>query len=190
MAEDDLMAQLEKFKEDYYSSNSKNVFFKKSQKKDMAQQVSSTFNLDDLVQRTIFVIPDTHHIIFDYSVFKHYAHEDNYTDIIDYSRSLIQQCASNHGKFVIHANIGSLTITAIERHRKLMEIINQLYISGEDSLSQYFDELYMYYPPSMIESILSVVRPFLDTTLMSKLNVVSKKDSEQVYPQLVERLCR
>lgn len=188
MAEDDLMSQLEKFKEDYYSTNSKNIFFKKSQKKDMAQQVSNTFNLDDLIRRTVCVIQDTHHIMFDYSVFKHYAHEENYNNIIEYSRSVIQECVNNHGKFVIHANIGSLTITSIERHRKLMEIINQLYLSGEDGLSQYFEELYMYYPPSMIDSIFTFIRPFLDASLMSKLIVVSKKDSEQVYPQLVERL--
>lgn len=188
MAEDDLMAQLEKFKEDYYTTNNKNLFFKKSQKKDMAQQVSNAFNVEDLIQRTVCVIPDTHHIMFDYTVFKHYAHEDIYNDIIEYSRSIIKQCVANYGKFVIHANVGSLTITSVERHRKLVEIINQLYLTGEDGLSHYFEELYMYYPPSMMESIFTFIRPFVDSSLMNKLVVVSKKDSEQVYPQLMERL--
>jgi hypothetical protein len=185
---DDLMAQLEQFKTDYYSTNSKNTFFKKSQKKDMAQQVSNTFNLEDLIKRTVFVIPDTHHMIFDYSVFKHYAHEETYHDIIRYSLELIGQIVNNHGKFVIHANIGSLTITSIERHRKLLEMVNQVYLSSENGFSEYFLELYMYYPPSMIDSIFTFIRPFLDASIMNKMNVVSKSDSDKVYPQLIESL--
>lgn len=190
MAEDDLMAQLEEFKNEYYTANSKNIFFKKSQKKDIAKHISTKFDLDQLIPRTVFVIPDTHHIMVDYSIFKHYAHEDNYQQIIEYTRSLIQRIVKDHSKFTIHANIGSLTITSMERHRKLLETINELYLTGDDGLSHYFAELYLYYPPSMIDSILTFVRPFLDATLMSKLVVVSKKDSEQVYPQLLQSVSR
>jgi len=189
-AEDDLMAQLEQFKSDYYTTNTKNIFFKKSQKKDIAKHVSNNFNLEDLLRRTVFVIPDTHHMIVDYSVFKHYAHDENYEDIILYSRSLIQEIVNTHKKFTIHANIGSLTVTSIERHRKFMETINELYLGGEDGLSDYFEELYMYYPPSMIDSIFTFVRPFLDASLMNKMVVVSKKDSEQVFPQLLQSVQR
>jgi hypothetical protein len=186
MEENDLMAQLEQFKNDYYSNNSKNILFKKSQKKDIAKHVSNNFNLEDLIKKTVFVIPETHHIMVDYSLFKNYAHDDNYTEIIRYSRTLIENVARNHQKFTIHAHIGSLTITSMERHRKFIEFINELYLNGDNGLSQYFMELYMYYPPSMIDSIFSFIRPFLDPAIISKMIVVSKTDSEQVYPKLLD----
>jgi hypothetical protein len=184
---DDLMSQLDKFKEDYYNTNSKNLFFKKSQKNDMAQKVSSSFNLEDLIKRTVFIIPDTHHIIIDYSVFKHYAHEDNYADIINYSKVLMRHSGETHGKFVIHVNIQSLTITSIERHRKFIEVVNDLYLNSNDGISEYFSQLYLYYPPSVMDSIFTIIRPCIDASILNKMSIVSKKDSEQVYPQLLEK---
>lgn len=186
---DDLMSQLDKFKEDYYNTNSKNLFFKKSQKKDIAQQVSNNFNLEDLIKRTVFVIPNSHHIIFDYAVFKHYAHEDNYEHIIEYARKLIYNCVQLHRNFVFHANVNALTITSIERHRKFMDIANQMYMNSNDGLSEFFSQLYLYYPPSVIDSIFTIIRPWIDASILNKFVVVSKKDSEDVYPQLLEK-CR
>lgn len=184
---DDLMSQLDKFKEDYYNTNSKNMFFKKSQKKDIAQKVSSNFNLDDLLKRTVFIIPNSHHIIFDYAVFKHYAHEENYEHIIYYSKKLIYDCVQQHRAYVLHANINSLTITSIERHRKFMDIVNEMYMNSNDGLSEYFSQLYLYYPPSVMDSIFTIIRPCIDASILNKLVVVSKKDSEDVYPQLLEK---
>jgi len=182
------MSQLDKFKEDYYNTNSKNLFFKKSQKRDIAQKVSSNFNLEDLMKRTIFVIPNSHHIIFDYTVFKHYAHEDNYEDIIQYSRKLIHDCVEQHRSYVFHANISSLTITSLERHRRFIDIANQMYMTS-GGLGEYFLQIYLYYPPSVMDSVFTIIRPCMDASILNKFVVVSKKDSEDVYPQLLEK-CR
>lgn len=184
---DDLLSQLDKFKEDYYNTNSKNLFFKKFQKKDIAQKVSNSFNVDDLIKRTVFIIPNSHHIMFDYSVFKHYAHEDNYEQIINYCRKLIYECVQQHQIYVLHANINSLTITSIERHRKFMDIVNEIYMNSNDGLSEFFSQLYLYYPPSVMDSIFTIIRPCIDASILNKLVVVSKKDSEEVYPQLLEK---
>jgi len=184
---DDLMSQLDKFKEDYYNTNSKNMFFKKSQKKDIAQKVSSNFDLEELMKRTVFVIPNSHHIMFDYSVFKHYAHDDNYQEIIQYSRKLIYDCVQLHRNYVFHANINSLTITSIERHRKFIDIVNEIYATSNDGLSEYFSQIYLYYPPSVMESIFAIIRPCMDANILNKVVVVSKKDSEEVYPQLLDK---
>jgi hypothetical protein len=185
---DDLLSQLDKFKNDYYKTNSKNVFLKKSQKKDIALQVSNNFNLNDLLKRTLIIIPDTHHIIFDYTVFKHYAHDENYIDIINYARNIMKYCANNYGTFVLHANISSLTITSIERHRKFMEVINDLYLNTDDGLSNFFSQLYLYYPPNMMDSILKIIRPCMNADILNKFVIVSKMDSEQVYPQLLQNI--
>ena len=181
------MSQLDKFKEDYYNTNSKNMFFKKSQKKDIAQKVSSNFNIDDLLKRTVFIIPNSHHIMFDYAMFKHYAHEDNYEHIIRYSKQLIYDCVQQHRAYVLHANVNSLTITSIERHRKFMEIVNEIYMNSNDGLSEFFSQMYVYYPPSVMDSIFAIIRPCIDASILNKLVVVSKKDSEDVYPQLLEK---
>jgi hypothetical protein len=73
-----LLDDLEKYKSSYYSENKKNVFFKKDQKMDMASKIATEFNLDDLIRKTIYIIPGTNQIYFDYNVFKMYAHPTNY----------------------------------------------------------------------------------------------------------------
>ena len=46
---DSLLAQMEKFKQDFLDTEGKNTFFKKSQKLDCAKKISQTFNLEDNV---------------------------------------------------------------------------------------------------------------------------------------------
>jgi hypothetical protein len=81
---DSLVNQMEKYKEDFYQTQGKNTFFKKSQKLDCAKQMSKVFDLSEMIQQTIYLIPGTNNIVFNYPIFKLYGNDDNYDIIIQY----------------------------------------------------------------------------------------------------------
>ena len=51
----ELVNQLTKFREEYYITNKKNVFFKKTQKNDCAEKVTQEFSLEHLLQTSIYI---------------------------------------------------------------------------------------------------------------------------------------
>ena len=86
------------FKEDYYSKNSKNYFFKNAQKNELANEISSQFELDKLLHSTAFQIANTENVFFDYTVFKLYANDTNYNYIIQHVLNLFHHCIIHFGK--------------------------------------------------------------------------------------------
>ena len=68
-----IMDQIEQFKKDFYQTNGKNTFFKKTQKQECANLISKTFDINEMIRKTVYVIPGTNQIFFDYTIFKLYA---------------------------------------------------------------------------------------------------------------------
>ena len=58
----------------YYSKNTKNRIFKKDQKIDCAQYVTQHISLDELIENTLYYVPNTNILIYDYTVYKTYIH--------------------------------------------------------------------------------------------------------------------
>lgn len=79
-----ILDELEKYKQSYYSENKKNLFFKKDQKMEVASKIATEFNVDELLKRTVFIIPGTNKMYVDYLVFKLYAHPTNYVRFVEY----------------------------------------------------------------------------------------------------------
>ena len=112
---DHLLDQMEQFKSDFLVREGKNSFFKKGQKLDCAKKMSQTFNLQDMIQKTVFIIPGTNKIMFDYTIFKLYACPDNYYKIVDYIITLYDWLLLQYPTFEANIILDSFTISAAER---------------------------------------------------------------------------
>jgi hypothetical protein len=80
----DFSKRINELTSQYYSDNKKNMFFKSNQKMECASVVSNQIGINELIQNTIFLIPDTNSVFMDYTVFKTYATPDNYPKIVNY----------------------------------------------------------------------------------------------------------
>ena len=78
----DLQNQIDEIQKQYYESNKKNTLFKKAQKNDLAQQVSSNIDITTLLNNTCYIIESTNNVIIDYTVFKLYIHSKLYDTLI------------------------------------------------------------------------------------------------------------
>ena len=87
---EEIINQIENFKLNYYSTNNKNMFFKNNQKLQVAEKISNQFDLDILLEKTVYSINGSSNIYLDYTIFKLYANEYNYEKIIVYICNLIE----------------------------------------------------------------------------------------------------
>jgi hypothetical protein len=175
---DNLLNDLEKFKSKYYSENKKNTVFKAAQKTDLANRVCEQFGLNDLFIRTAFVIPNTNKVYINYPALKLFANPSNYESFATYTQSLFLTCMKQYGKFECHINMESLTVTAVERHKKLIEIFaRDPSEHGGIEYTKYLTGLYIYNTPSVIESITKLISYLLEPELMEKIITYSKVDT-------------
>jgi hypothetical protein len=183
----ELLDQMSKFKEDYYSQNTKNTFFKKNQKFDLAKQVSLSFDINMLLQKTGYIIPGTQHIYFDYTVFKSFANEDNYNLIVSYILNLFQTCITNHGEYIVHVNLDTFTVSAAERYKNLITLFNECCLSNKTiEYSKLLKFWKIYYTPSVIDMITKILKTVLEPEIIQKIIFVSKKESDEKLQKLFE----
>lgn len=179
---DELLNQMANFKNEFYKSEKKNMFLKKTQKQNFAKKMSETFNLEDMIQRTVFIIPGTNKICFDYTVFKCYACPDNYEKIMDYVLGLYDFILLQYPNFEANILLDTFTISAAERYKLVIQ-----HFCNKCIASKYVDlitTINIYYTPYMIETISALLKPFVDKNIVNRVVFFSKQES----PELLHKL--
>lgn len=179
---DNLLNDLEKYKSAYYTENKKNVLFKKDQKMDMASKISTEFNLETLIQKTIYILPGTNEIYFDYNVFKMFAHPTNYASFVNYTQVLIVHCIQNYGTFMCHVNVNSFTASAAERYKGILELFNAITERDDTNYAPKMIKLHVYNTPSSLEHIYKLISGLIEPEVRSKIVFHSKAESTLLNP--------
>lgn len=180
----DLLSQMQKFKDDYYSQNSKNVVFKKNQKLDCAKQINNKFDINTLLSRTIYII-DKNHVYFDYLIFKLYANEDNYEIIVDYILKVYDYCIETYGNYIIHMNIDTFTVSAAERYKNIIVLFNEKALKGKYDYTGLLKYNKIYFTPNVIDIILKIIKSLLTQEALTKVIYLSKNESQEKLDDLL-----
>jgi hypothetical protein len=169
MSSNNLLEEVERFKEEYYKTNRKNIFFKKSQKQDFARKVSDNFNINELLEKTIYIDSLTYRVFVDYNVFKLYANDDTYQIIKNHAKNVFYNI---HNKsFEFHIDINGFTISAAERYKSFFEMMfSEFMVNNEDLITK----IYIYNSPSIIDTLMVFFKNMLTTNIKSKIIIVPK----------------
>jgi|LauGreDrversion4_2_1035121.scaffolds.fasta_scaffold43991_5 hypothetical protein len=186
MSSDSLVEMMEKYQKQYYESQGKNVFFKKSQKKDCAKEIGQAFPLEDMLNRTIFLLPGKNKLVFDYTVFKLFANKDNYDAIIQRVIDSYDVLLSQYPLFEVHIILDGFTVSAAERYKSVIQLFCNKCMSSETRYTQFITGMYLYYTPSMMETISAMLKPFIDPLVSQRIIMYSKADSPAVFKGLFE----
>ena len=164
---------------EFYDTSSKNSLFKKSQKMECARLVVDRFNFEEVMECTCYRLPGNPiAIFFDYTVFKMFANERNYTAIVQYIMALLDSVIQTYGKYEFHTNIQSFTVSAAERYRPIIDIFSNTCIASNTLYSEVLTTFYTYHTPSIVETIRKMLGPIVPPLIKTKLIFVSKKDSD------------
>ena len=175
---EDLIKDIENFKEQYYHENTKSMFFKKSQKMDCAQKICEQYNMNDLLKQTAYEISTSGEIFLNYPMFKQYANENNYNVIIDYVFNLINETIQNKGKYVVHVDLNGFTVSAADRYKEVIQLFNKRCTETTNiRYVDYCEKWFIYNPPMVIDMISKILSPIMDPDMLKTLTIYSKKES-------------
>jgi hypothetical protein len=163
----------------FYSTHTRNFLFKNSQKIECAEQVARNIDVELLIKNTVFILPNTNKIFFNYSMFKTYAHPSIYGVIINYTLTLFKSCIEAYNSFQIHADLNTFSISAAHRYKSAIEMFCSEFLNSANRplICEHLDRFYLYNTPSMIDNISMILNPFVNDQIKSKVEYVSKKDS-------------
>jgi len=184
MSSDSLVDLMEQCKDQYLNTNGKNTFFKKSQKIDCAKEICQTFSLQDMIQKTVYNIPNTNKVIFDYNVYKLYAHTDNFETIVNSVISIYDDVLKNYTNLEVHVLLNSFSVSAAERYKGAIMLFSIKSTNSSIAYSDLIEKIYIYHTPSMMESISTLLKPFIDKRITNKVVYYSKADSDELIKKL------
>ena len=184
MSSELLVGLMEQYRENYYESEKRNFFFKKSQKIDCAKKMTNAFPIEDMINTTVYIIPDTNKIIFNYTIFKLYANDDIYNLIIQKVLDLYDIILTKNPDFEIHVILDTFTITAAERYKNVIKMFCEKCMNSKMNYTDCLRCMYIYYCPSMIESIAILLKPFIDPKIISRVTYYSKVESPSLLQEI------
>lgn len=181
MSSYNLIEEIEKFQDTYYSqSGGKNLVFKKSQKLECASHISTNFDIQLLLNKTIYIIENTNKIFIDYTVFKLYGNPNNYKIIIDRLFSLFLEVINAYGNYECHINLNTFTITAAERYKQIIEMFcGECLQNTTTKYALYLSKMHIYNSPNMLDNISKIFMHYIEPSVRTKIEIYNKIESNE-----------
>jgi hypothetical protein len=166
-----IMATIEELQEQYYKINNKNTFFKKKQKYECAELVTTQIGIDTILEKCIYIF-DNNKVHIDYPIFKTFANPNNYHDISVFLATTINNCIKKHKSFEIFINLDTLTISAVERHRHI--IIGFAECGERNGYEKYLTNMELLNTPSFITTTTSILSSFISPKVTELVKIHKK----------------
>ena len=184
---DALMRKLNALKEEFYTTdgNKKKGFFKKSQKEACARSVSNQICEDDAIAASFFAM-NKGTFYLNYPLMKMYMNNDNYMRITD---KLIDEIAcivaNNYPDPVrVHINLNGFTVSAAERYKHVLEYFSRMCNEKQIVLTPFIENVFIYYTPSVMSSIMDILKFFIEPDIQNRLVLIAKDQSEVALSEL------
>ena len=182
------MKKIDQLQKNYFSTNNKNILFKKKQKLDCATNISKSIDLEEALNMTFYNIGNTNIIYFDYTIFKTYAHPEIYETIAIKIINTIQNCIKKYGSFEIYVNLESTTVSAFERYRKVLEIFWKITIEQNIDNSSFLNLCVILNTPSVIDTLKVLMNPFFSQRSKEVSRYYSKEESIEIIKNLFSHI--
>lgn len=176
--------QIKEKQTEYFTLNSKTLLFKASQKKLCAEEINKNFNISNLIRETIYQIPNTNIVYFDYPLFKTYAAPIIFETIIQTILELFAEIIKNHGSYQVHVNLDTFSMSAAHRYSNIIREFCQKCMTSETRYANYTENFCIYNTPVVMQSISKLFNPLINENVKKRIELIDKKDSEDRLKQL------
>jgi hypothetical protein len=186
-----ILQQINDIKTDFYAQNSKNFFFKKTQKQELSNKITQQISVSDLIDVSMYRFSTENRVYVDYSIIKMYIDSPIYDQLCE---KLIQLLANfmntntntNTQTYEIHINLDGFTITSAERHKMVIEQFCQK--MNNTKHFDYMDKMYIYNTPSMIDAISGLFSYLIHPNMKQKMVKYDKDNSADKIVEIEKQL--
>jgi len=170
--DDDILKKINGAKEQFYSSNQKNSFFKNQQKFNCANSIMSSLNQTEVFSNIFMVKDDV--LLFNYPVFKTVAHPNLYLSMAEYMFEISLNLIDKYGFYNLYINCSGITVSAIDRYKDFVSVASKKGLEDGRGLLSKINIIQIHNPPSFVDYGLKVLIPIVDNNLCNKIQIINK----------------
>jgi hypothetical protein len=175
-----IQENIQELQEVYYQTHTKNRLFKSKQKQECASIIAQQIDIHTLFQHTLYIKPSKSAILFEYSIFKTFICLENFHFFLEYIDNVTTPWINQCEIYDLHLNMQGLTISGFERFRSVFDALFQ----HLPPVSHKMHHIYIYYTPSVVDTIMRVMHPFIGH-FANKIVFYSKSESEEKWRDFV-----
>ena len=165
-----ILDKIDSLKNNYYTENKKNTFFKNNQKFDCANIIVQQMNKTDLFNSIIKI--DENRLLFNYTMFKTIIHPAIYIDFIHFIFQQNDTILQTHSMYDVIVDFKGLTMTGVERYKGFVTLLsNEGQRNGKNFL-QKMGQVRIINPPFMISNIGKILLPLMDPVVRDKIVIM------------------
>ena len=165
-----ILDKIDSLKNNYYTENKKNTFFKNNQKFDCANIIVQQMNKTDLFNSIIKI--DENRLLFNYTMFKTIIHPAIYIDFIHFIFQQNDTILQTHSMYDVIVDFKGLTMTGVERYKGFVTLLsNEGQRNGKNFL-QKMGQVRIINPPFMISNIGKILLPLMDQVVRDKIVIM------------------
>lgn len=184
-----MLSKLTAIKETYYEGiQSKKVFFgKNKEKENCAVSVANQISIEEVMAQSFFTFPQRPDMFYmNYPIMKLYMNQNNYQSITDKLIQVLQTSVASGGGdgIEVHINLNGFTVSAAERYKHIIEYFSHKCNEDNIVLTPFIAHVYIYYAPSAMPSIISLLQLFIQPDILARMTLISKEDSPQALQAL------
>ena len=165
-----ILEKIDSLKNNYYTENKKNTFFKNNQKFDCANTIVQQMNKTDLFNSIIRI--NENQLLVNYTMFKTIIHPDIYMDLIDFIFQQNDTILQTNAMYDVIIDLKGLTMTGVERYK---DFITTLSLEGQRNGKNFLQKLgqvRIVNPPFMISNIGKILLPLMDPVVRGKIVIM------------------
>jgi hypothetical protein len=163
----DILEKINSLKNDYYTENKKNTFFKNGQKFDCANTIVQQMNKTDLFNSIIRI--DENRLLVSYSMFKTIIHPDIYLDLIHFIFQQNDTILHTHAMYDVVVDLKGLTMTGVERYKGFISLLSDEGQRNGKNFLQKLQKITIINPPFMVANVGKILLPLMDKSVKEKI---------------------
>ena len=164
-----ILEKIDSLKNNYYTENKKNTFFKNNQKFDCANTIVQQMNKTDLFNSIIRI--DENRLLVNYTMFKSIIHPAIYIELIHFIFQQNETILQMYNTYDVVIDFKGLTMTGVERYKDFITTMSlEGQINKKDFL-QKLERIYIVNPPFMIANIGKILLPLMDKVVKEKIAI-------------------
>lgn len=180
---EDIVTKIKDVQDGFYSTNKKKMFFKKAQKLDCANLVAENIPLDQLISKTMFIVPNSNKVYIDYTFFKLYANPDNFSEVAENIVFILKKCIELSNIYQMHLNLDSFTVSALERYKPVIIHFCNKCLSHDTQFVNSLEKFYIYNVPKNFDHMVKLLKGFIDKDVYKKVQLLDSSDSTEIVKE-------
>ena len=140
--------------------------------------VCKNYNIQELLNDTVYIVKNKNILFIDYQVFKMYMVKEIYNLIILHFIERLTTLLKSYSTFEVHVNLKGLTVSSLQKYSGIFSIFYDTCNIENIVFSQFITKCCLYNISNSIDAISKIIKQFVDDSVKKTVVFYNERESE------------